>query len=282
MLSQRFRRPTARFLGITALLLVGILAGQPASAGESHRHSLPTVVLVHGAWADGSSWSKVVRRLQRDGYPVVAGPNPLRGLDEDSAYLRDYLETITGPIVLVGHSYGGSVITNAATGNENVTALVYVDAFIPDIDQSALELAGPDSALAPAATDPTSVFKLVPFPGAPEGVADAYVLPDVFVKDFANGLPRAEGRTLAAVQPPTSVAIATSTSGEPAWKTIPSWDLIGTEDRVIPPAQQFAMARNAGSEIRTVRSGHLSLISHPGAVTRIIEEAARATSTDDN
>src|SRR5919198_4490465 len=150
-------------------VLVGLLALSvlciSSAAARSARHSAkggevkPTVVLVHGAWADGSSWSEVVRRLQQDGYTVDVPPNPLRGLAPDSAYIASFLNTIQGPIVLVGHSYGGAVITNAATGVPNVKALVYINAFAPDEGQAVTPLAGPDSALAVA--DPTTVFNFV-------------------------------------------------------------------------------------------------------------------------
>jgi pimeloyl-ACP methyl ester carboxylesterase len=134
--------------------------------------SKPTIVLIHGAWADASSWTGVIGPLERAGFTVTAPPNNLRGLGADAAYVRAYLETISGPIVLVAHSYGGMVITNAAKGLPNVKALVYVDAFIPDEGQPAVGLTGAESALAKAATDPQSLFKLVPYLGAPEGGVD--------------------------------------------------------------------------------------------------------------
>ena len=153
----------------------------------------PTIVLEHGAWADTSSWNGVIKRLQADGYTVYAPPNPLQGLTYDSAFLADFLHSISGPIVLVGHSYGGMVITNAATGNKNVKALVYDDAFIPAQGDTAgsLSSARPGSCLAVA--NPATVFNFVPFPGAPNGVVDAYVKPSVFLSCFANGLPASEG-----------------------------------------------------------------------------------------
>src|SRR6266542_297001 len=138
-----------------------------------------TVVLVHGAWADSGSWDQVVADLQRQGYSVVAFPTPLRGLPDDSAYLAAFLGTISGPIVLVGHSYGGAVITNAATGNPNVKALVYIDAFIPAQGETIAQLVGaqPGSCVV---GDPTQIFDLVPYPGAPPGAVDAYVKQSLF------------------------------------------------------------------------------------------------------
>ncbi|MGV9214196.1 alpha/beta fold hydrolase [Micromonospora sp. RB23] len=251
--------------------------GVQPTPDEGH-HTRPTIVLVHGAWADGSSWNGEIRRLQARGFDVQVAPQPGRGPSIDSGYLKDFLSTIDGPIVLAGHSYGGFVISDAATGNRNVKALVFVDAFAPDKGETVEELtAGSGSILEPALTDPTSVFRLVPFPGAPEGAADAYVLPKVFIPGFANGLPRRQAEVLAATQ----TALATNALGEPAtepaWKTIPAWAVVGTEDRVIPPARQEEMMERAGADITRIDAGHLGLISHPDQVTKVILEAARTT-----
>jgi pimeloyl-ACP methyl ester carboxylesterase len=232
----------------------------------------PTIVLVHGAWADGSSWNGVIERLQALGYTVDAPPNPLSGVSSDSAYLSDFLSTVSGPIILVGHSYGGFVITNAATGNPQVKALVYDDAFIPaagDTPES-LSSAMPGSCLTPAA------LSFVPYPGAPSGDADVYVKQSVFPGCFANGLPASEGAALAAEQrPPVASILSDTLTTTPAWQTIPSWDVIGTADHVIPPAEQVAMVKRAGSHITEIKAPHLSMISDPGAVTRVILNAAR-------
>jgi pimeloyl-ACP methyl ester carboxylesterase len=239
----------------------------------------PTIVLVHGAWADSSSWSGEIARLEQDGYPVVAAPNPLRGLSSDSATLADFLSKISGPIVLVGHSYGGAVISDAATGNPNVKALVYDDAYIPAVGDNIATLSTAASALAPAATDPTSVLKLVPYPGAPAGIVDTYLLPDVFFNDFAPDIQHSQAAILEAEQSPTSlIAIGEPLSSTPAWLTIPSWDIVGTQDKIIPEAAQLSMAARANANVTTVDSGHLSLISHPDVVTSVIESAAYATS----
>jgi pimeloyl-ACP methyl ester carboxylesterase len=258
------------------LVVSGVASAQAAPTGGTGPGPRPTIVLVHGAWADGSSWSGVVARLQCDGYPVDVAPNPLRSLSADTAYLKDYLATITGPVILVGHSYGGAVITDAATGNPNVKALVYIDAYIPDAGQSLVTLSGPESALAAAGTDPTSVFRLVPYPGAPTGVVDTYLLSTVVLSAFAPDLPRTRAQLLAATQPPTSLLALVEPSGPPAWATIPSWDLVGTQDKIIPVAQQLAMAHHAGARITQINSSHVSLISHPDAVTKMIEAAAHA------
>jgi pimeloyl-ACP methyl ester carboxylesterase len=271
-----------RFVLVAAVLAVaGLFAAtaQIASAGPSRAAAgpKPTIVLEHGAWADSGSWNGVVQRLQHDGYKVYAPPDPLRGLAYDTATLKDFLGTIPGHIVLVGHSYGGMVITNAATGNKNVKALVYDDAFIPAKGDTAGSLSGarPGSCLAVA--NPATVFNLVPFPGAPKGVVDAYVKPSVFPGCFANGLPASEGAVLAATQRPLATSVLTDKSGVPAWKTIPSWAVVGTADHVIPPAEQLFMAKRAGAHITEVHAPHLSMISNPGVVTRTIISATKAT-----
>jgi len=234
-------------------------------------------VLVHGAWADSGSWDQVVARLQRQGYPVIAFPTPLRSLPDDSAYLAAFLSSVPGPIVLVGHSYGGAVITNAATGNENVKALVYVDAFLPAQGETLAQLLGtpPGSCVL---GDPTQIFDLRPIPGAPPGVVDAYVKLSLFPSCFANDLPAKQAAVLAATQRPISTVTLGQPSGPPAWAEIPSWALVGTVDRVILPATQLFMAERAGARIVKIKASHLSMISQPGAVTRLIVTAARATS----
>ena len=274
-------------LAACALAVTTAVAATSAAAAETRPAASPapgpkpTIVLEHGAWADASSWAGVIQRLELAGYTVDAPPNPLRGLSYDSTYLADYLKTITGPIILVGHSYGGAVITNAATGNPDVKALVYVDAFIPAQGETLLQLIGaqPGSCLA---GNPANVFTTVPYPGAPSGDADVYLqtAPDGtypgFAQCFANGLPASEAAILAATQRPLAFSAATAPSGVPAWQTIPSWSVIGTADHAIPPAEQLIMSERANAHITEIDAGHLSLLSDPGAVTRVIIEAARA------
>jgi pimeloyl-ACP methyl ester carboxylesterase len=245
------------------------VAAQPAaSAGPK-----PTIVLVHGAWADSSSWDAVVSRLQRDGYTVDVPPNPLQGLTYDSAFIRDYLDTITGPIILVGHSYGGAVITNAATGDPDVKALVYVDAFIPNQGQTIGQLVN----AVPGTCTGAANLDLVPYPGAPSGAVDAYIKQSVFPSCMANGLPLAEAEQLAATQRPLTTLALTQPSGVPAWKTIPSWAVVGTVDHAIPPAEQLVMAKAAKARITEIKAPHLSMISDPGVVTEVILKAVHAT-----
>jgi pimeloyl-ACP methyl ester carboxylesterase len=251
------------------------LAVTPLLSASASAAPKPTIVLVHGAWADGSSWSPVTKRLQRDGYTVRVAPDTLRGVASDSAYLAAVLKTISGPIVLAGHSYGGAVITNAAVGIPNVKALAYVDAFIPDQGQSVLDLVAskPGSELG---GNPQDVFDFVAYPGAPAGDFDLYVKPSVFISAFGNDLPRREAAALAAAQRPLTLSGAAEKSGPPAWKTIPSWALVGTADKVIPPAVQLDMAKHANARITSVRAGHLSMLSKPEAVEKLIVRAARS------
>lgn len=250
-----------------------VVPGQAAVPDSAAQGAKPTVVLVHGAWADASSWAGVARRLQRDGYPVLAPPNPLRSLPGDAAYVAAFLATVPGPIVLVGHSYGGAVITNAATGNPNIRALVYVDAFAPAEGETVLPLLGPDSALA---ADPATVFDLRPYPGSPPGDVDVYLKPQVVADSFAQDLPRHTTAVMAATQRPLAFSAGTQPSGVPAYDTIPSWYALGLQDKVIPAAQQRFMAERAQSTIVEINASHVSLISRSGAVTRVIETAARA------
>ena len=269
----------------TIMVLVGVLVlltqSAPAHAStEGSSQPKPTIVLEHGAWADASSWNGVIRILQREGYTVYAPPDPLRSLPGDAAYLADFLSTIPGPIVLVGHSYGGAVITNAATGNPNVKALVYIDAFIPAQGETVFGLtsATPGSCLNPATS-----FNIVPYPGGPAGDQDAYlkVGPNGtypgFAQCFANGVPPQQAAELAVGQRPIALSAGSELSGVPAWLTIPSWALIGTADHVIPPAELMLMANRAHSHIQYVNAGHLSMISRPGAAASLINNAVRAT-----
>ena len=274
--ARRHRRPfLIVVLALVALLVLLGLSGMAAANSQPERGPKPTIVLVHGDWADGSSWSAVIERLQHKGYPVVAPPNPLRGPTEDDPYLASYLQTIQGPVILVGHSYGGFVITNAATGNPNVKALVYIDAFIPDANQTLAELSSPESCL-----DPASAFNAVPFNGG----IDLYlrIAPNPpytgFNECFANGVPPNQAAVLSAVQRPAALAQLGEPSGPPAWANIPAWSLIGTEDHAVPPSLQEQMSTHAGAHISFVKAGHLSLITRPNAVVDIIDQAIHATS----
>ena len=269
----------AGLVAAAGLAVAGAAAASAGSPAASHHGSAPrpTIVLVHGAWANGSSWNGVVRRLQAGGYTVDVPPNPLQGLAYDPAYLADFLHSIAGPIILVGHSYGGAVITNAATGDKQVKALVYVDAFAPDKGQTIGQIVSSVPGSCVVAKNPATLFNFATYPGAPAGVVDAYYKQSLFPACFANGLPLREARVLAATAEPLSTIALGQKSGAPAWKSIPSWAVVGTADRVILPAVQLAMARHAHAHITEVRAPHLSMISNPGVVTHVILKAVHAT-----
>lgn len=246
------------------------LARQLASCHAPTIHR-PTVVLVHGAWAGTSSWDGELQKLQAAGYTVRVIGNPLLGLRTDAATVRDFLKTISGPIVLIGHSYGGSVITNAAAGLPNVKALVYVDAAAPAVGETTGQLSGSTSALNGS---PSALFDMVPYPGAPSGATDLYLKKYIFVHDFANDLPRQTALRLWASQRAASTLAFSKPTRVAAWKTIPSWYFISTGDKIITPASELSMAQRAHSKITIFQGGsHVTLISHPAAVTRVIGSA---------
>jgi pimeloyl-ACP methyl ester carboxylesterase len=253
-------------------------AAQIPVAAEAAAHPKgvkPTVVLVHGAWADAAGWTPEVERLQAAGYPVVAPPNPLRGLVSDAAYIHAVLAQIKGPIILVGHSYGGAVITDAAIGNPNVKALVYIAAFAPDQGDSLASLnAMPQaSQIKPVPVVPSTY----PLPDGTTGVeltVDPAQYPTVFLD---NLLPAAQEHALAAEQRPLSVASATQPSGVPAWKTIPSWYMVAEQDDAIAPNLERFMAARAKAHTIEVAGPHLIMLTDPAAVTDLIEDAAAAT-----
>ncbi|WP_326557381.1 alpha/beta fold hydrolase [Micromonospora sp. NBC_01796] len=234
----------------------------------------PTIVLVHGAWADASSWNAVASALRGLDFAVLTPPNPLRGLPYDAAYISSFLaQRTSGPVVLVGHSYGGFVITNAATGGGDVRALVYVDAFIPDEGESVFQILG-GSGSALAVPDPSTVFDVAGYPGAPQGDAEAFLKPETVHHSFAQDLPEADRWLIAEGQRPITLSANAASSGAPAWRTLPSWVVVGTEDRVIPPDTQRRMAERAGATITEVAGSHVSMISHPKVTLDAIVAAA--------
>ncbi|GAB3605912.1 alpha/beta hydrolase [Conyzicola nivalis] len=233
--------------------------------------SKPTVVLVHGAFADASGWTGVIKKLQRDGYTALAPANPLRSLHGDAEYVRAVLATIEGPIVLVGHSYGGAVITNAATDVENVVSLVYICGFALDEGEPVLQALGLGGGSA-ALGEHTLVR---PYPGAGEGDADGYIDPAYFKELFCDDLSDEDAAAMAAAQRPAALNTLGTLSGVPAWKTIPSWFLIGADDRTIPPEAHRAMAERAGGIAVEIESSHVAMISHPDAVAKLIVDAAK-------
>lgn len=236
---------------------------------------MSTIVLIHGAFADASGWNDVITRLQRDGHTVYAPANPLRGLEFDAAYVRSFLETLEGPVVLVGHSYGGAVITNAATGLEQVAALVYIAAFA--LDEG--EAVGQATGLGGEAPDLLAVTVIRPFPGAGEGNGDAYLNPEVFPQVFCQDLAPDVAAAMAAAQRPAALASLVQPSGPPAWRSIPSWYLVASSDRVIPAAAERVMAERAGATTVEIESSHVAMISHPDEVASLIRDAVTATAT---
>ena len=255
-------------LGATALPAT---AAEPTSVAAANPAPKPTVVLVHGAFADSSGWNLVIPALQAQGYPVIAFSNPLRGVQYDSQYLRDFLSTIDGPIVLVGHSYGGALITNAATGDPDVKSLVYIAAYALDEGESVAAANG----LGGGHTEVTNHLVIRPFPGAAENDADAYIDPVEFPRLFAQDVPKALAKTMAAAQRPGSYASLVTPSGPPAWKTIPSWYMVATQDRIIPPEAERVMAERAGATTVEVKTSHVPMLSKPAAVIALIKQAAK-------
>ncbi|RSM93709.1 alpha/beta hydrolase [Nonomuraea sp. WAC 01424] len=268
-------RPSVWQSTAAALSLAAVTLSTAPAMAASAEGTPPTVVLVHGAFADASSWDKVTALLQRRGYPVVAAPNPLRSLSGDASYIASILKGIHGKVILVGHSYGGSVITNAARDAGNVKALVYVAAFLPDKGESTQTALDPErfpgSLLGPATLDQRPYTDT-----AGEGV-DLYIKQTSFPEVFAADLPIDTARRMAVAQRPFGVAAYTGTSGTPAWKKIPSWVVVSTEDKAIAPAGQRWMAERAKAHTVEVKSSHAMSVSHPSAITDVIVDADRRT-----
>jgi pimeloyl-ACP methyl ester carboxylesterase len=234
--------------------------------------SKPTIVLVHGAFADASGWSDVFRSLTDRGYDVYAPANPLRGVASDGDYLRSFVSTIEGPVVLAGHSYGGCVITNASAGVPAVKALVYIAAYAPDEGETLTDA----GTLGGGSTDLTKHLVLRPYPGAPEGDADGYIDPEYFHELFCADVDPGLARFMAAGQRGVAVSGLVTPSGVPGWRTIPSWYMVSADDATIPPEAERAMAARAGARTVEVASSHVAMISHPQEVTELIVAAAEA------
>ncbi|MBK4216812.1 alpha/beta hydrolase [Paracoccus caeni] len=230
----------------------------------------PTIILVHGAFADSSSWNGVVTHLQNDGYRTVAVANPLRSVTNDAQTVSDVVASIEGPVVLVGHSYGGQVISNVTTAEDKVKSLVYVAAFAPDADEAAAELAGqfPGSTLGDALSPPVQIAG---------GGVDLYIDQAKFHDQFAHDVPADQAALMAAGQRPITEAALTEKSGDPAWKSLPSYFVYGDGDKNIPAEALGFMAERAGSKRTVVIEGasHVVMVSHPDAVAELIIEAAQ-------
>lgn len=271
-----------RQFGASFVLLVlapALLTGMSGSAfgggGSSTREgptggAKPTVVLVHGGWADSSGWNDQVAELRRQGFPVLAPANPLRGLATDSEYVSSVLSTIEGPIVMVGHSYGGAVISNASIGHPNVKALVFVAGFAPDEGETLGQLVSknPGTLIGPA----TLTNRPYPLPGGGEGM-DTYIKESAFRQAFAGDLPKRTTDVMAAVQRPFAASVFEEKSGPPAWKSVPSWYVVATDDKAIPPATQRFMAERASATVTEVEASHVPMISRPKSVTKVVLDA---------
>lgn len=258
---------------IQTLVMVIAFAIAPFTSYAQHSHmNKPTVVLVHGAFAESSSWNRVTAKLLAKGYPVVAVANPLRSVNGDAGYLASLIDSIAGPTVLVGHSYGGTIITVAATGKSNVKALVYVSGLAPDLGETASGLVGkfPGSTLGPTLAPPVMLA---------DGGKDLYILQEKFHAQFAADLPENEARLMATTQRPIPEAAFNEPAGAPAWKTIPSWFIYGSLDKNVQPAVHAFMAKRAGAKevVEIKGSSHVVMMSHPDALVKLIEDAAAAT-----
>lgn len=291
------RRLILRTLGLTAgagAIGLSMLLTAGASAQSTTLHAdgpKPTVVLVHGAWADASSWDGVIRRLQDEGYSVIALANPLRSVASDSAYIASVLDTIPGPVVLVGHSYGGMVISNAAalTKNKSVQALVYVAAFIPEAGESAAQLLGHTAPgtpggshiVPPGTPGVTANLTARPFPPFGQTDVDFYINADSFSDIFAADVAREQTRLMATTQRPLTLQAFTESSAAAAWKTIPSWTLVATQDNAIGTGNTRFMAQRTVTEgkghVTEISASHAVLVSHPDAVEDLIRSAVRST-----
>lgn len=268
--SNLLQRSLSAFL--TILLAIGATTSSVSAANASAvAVSKPVIVLVHGAFVDSSVWNSVIARLQHDEYSVMAAATPLRGLQSDVRYLSTLLDTIHRPVVLVGNSYGGSVITDAAVGHANVKALVYVAALAPDQGESAFDLVGkfPGSLLGNALMPPVALA---------DGSHDLYVQPTHFRAALAADVPQAATSLMAVAQRPVTDKALKGASGSPAWRNIPSWFVYGSADESIPPAVHAYMAKRAHARSVVVVKGapHLLMVSHPAIVARAIEAAATA------
>jgi len=250
------------------------LAVFAASSGAGYSYAAenpkPTVVLVHGAFADASSWSGVIAKLEKDGYPVVAVANPLRSVKGDGDYVRRIVAGIKTPVVLVGHSYGGSVISEAASKGENIKSLVYVAAFAPEVGESGLALTGkfPGSTLPPTLGEPVELEG---------GIKDLYIQQAKFHDQFAADVAADDAKVMAATQRPVTDFALGQANSNAGWKDIPSWFVYGDADKNIPAETHAWMAKRAKAKETIVVKGasHVVMVSHPDKVAKIIEAAAR-------
>jgi pimeloyl-ACP methyl ester carboxylesterase len=235
----------------------------------------PTVVLVHGAFADAGSWAPVTERLVSAGVPVMAIVNPLRGLKSDAAYAASAISQIPGPVLAVGHSYGGAVITNAVPETDNVVGLVYVAAFAPDEGEPLADIIGrsEDSDLQTAILE-----RQFPIGEGPETAVELIIDPARFRDVFTADLPQLESDVYGLSQRPIAASAFTDKTGHPAWKNLPSWAAVGTADKAAGSDVVRSMAQRAGARITEIEGSHVIMISQPDAVTEVILTALRSVS----
>ena len=274
--AQRFSATAAQSHAITSLLALTMATTlavfTPNLSAKEVPMRKPTVVLVHGAFAGSSSWNPVTTKLLAKGYPVIAVANPLRGVKSDAAYLANTLESIKGSVILIGHSYGGNVISNVPAVNTNVKALIFVSGVAPDAGESAATLVGkfPGGTLGATLAPPVALA---------DGNKDMYILQDKYHAQFAADVSTADAKLMATTQRPITDAALNEPGGAPAWKTIPSWFLYGSLDKNIPPAVHAFMAKRAGAKktVEVTGASHVVMISHPDALVRLVEDAAAET-----
>lgn len=259
-----------RFIAILSALAL-TFSGPAQAAQTAATVEKPAIVLVHGAFAESASWNGVITKLVHDGYRVVAAAVPLRSLKGDADYLSSLVSSIQGPVVLVGHSYGGEVISAAATGHSNVRSLVFVAGLAPDVGESAASL----GAKFPTGTLGETLAPPVPLTG---GNADIYISQDKYGKQFAADVPEADAVQMAVTQRPIVQAALAEPAASSTWQTLPSWFVWGALDRNIPAALHAFMAKRAHAReaVEVPGASHVVMISHPDVVAGIIERAATA------
>ena len=248
------------------------------SANPKDGSSTPTVVLVHGAFADASSWTGVVERLLAEGVQVTAPANPLRGISVDSAYIASLLGQIPGPVIAVGHSYGGAVISNAAQGADNVVGLVYVAAFAPEEGETlgGIEQDSKDSVLN------TALVELRYPTGQDEETAVEFAIdPEKFRDAFAADLPAGQTAVMAATQRPAAELAFSEPNGAPAWKNLPSWAVVPTGDKAAGSDVVRSMAERAGATTTEVEGSHVIMVSQPQVVADVILNAVAAAANNE-
>ena len=269
----------AALAGSAALIATPLAANAattaPAQAGRPGPKVKPTIVLVHGGYADSSCWNQTLSYLHGEGYTTICGANPLRGIPTDAPYIASLLDSIAGPVVLVGHSMGGTVITNAAAGKSNVKALVYIAAFVPDVGETQADLINkfPGSEVLPVSVP-------VPYTKADGSIGtDLYLSPDGQAA-FAADISKSAFRLLQATQRPFDADSFIYPTTAAAWHTIPVWALVAGQDKAIPPATERWMysRANARKVVEVPTSSHCAMLSHPQIVADLIDQAAKATS----